>query len=238
MNPDIEGQLSKDERQLLVDTLLKMAAPPQIVVEVGTWLGGGSTLHILRALHQLGSGHHWGIESNKDIYEKMVAAMRAAAPEAMDRFTPLFGLSDDVLPRWLSGLPPAAEIDLAFLDGGDNPDEQIREFKILAPRIKPGGVLLSHDAKVRKGKWIVPYVSLLDNWKTDLFEYSAVGLFRAQKIRAQPSAASLKSAEKKLFNLRLQPVELVARFLPSKVCELALRAMPARLAHRLSQGRP
>ena len=88
MNPDIEGQLSKDERQLLVDTVLKMAAPPQIVVEVGTWLGGGSTLYILRALHQLGSGRHWGIESNKDIYEKMIAAMRAAAPEAMDRFTP------------------------------------------------------------------------------------------------------------------------------------------------------
>jgi len=24
---------------------------------------------------------------------------------------------------------------------------------------------MAHDAKMRKGKWLVPYLSLLDNWQ-------------------------------------------------------------------------
>jgi len=237
MNSTIEGQLSNGERQMLTDTLLNMRWKPQIVVEVGTWLGQGSTLNILRALSQLASGHLFGVEANRDIYEKMTANIRAAAPEAVDRFTPLFGFSSKVLPEWLAGQPADAEIDLAFLDGGDNPQEQIEEFKLLAPRIKTGGVLMSHDARMRKGKWLVPYVSLLDNWEPEIFDFSTKGLLRARKISARPSKASLHAAERKLRSMRLQPVELAARFIPSKVCELILRAMPVRLAQRLSQGR-
>ena len=237
MNVSIEGQLSAGERQLLTDTVLNLPGKPQIVLEVGTWLGGGSTLHILRALDRLGSGHLWGVEAQKDIYDKMITNIRAAAPEAVERFTPLFGFSGKVLPEWLASLPAGAEIDIAFLDGGDNPYEQIEEFKLLAARMKTGGVLMSHDARMRKGKWIVPYVSLLDNWKTELFDFSQEGLFRACKVKPRPSAESLKAAERKLTGMRLAPVELAARLLPSKVCAWALRAMPGRLARRLSQGR-
>src|SRR6266496_5502432 len=50
----IEGQLNARERELLVNAVLKASTPPKVALEVGTWLGGGSTLHILRALEKNG----------------------------------------------------------------------------------------------------------------------------------------------------------------------------------------
>jgi predicted O-methyltransferase YrrM len=232
----IEGQLNAEERALITSTILDARVKPKIAVEVGTWLGGGSTLHILRALQKNGEGHLWGVEASKEIYEKMIASIRAGAPDAVDRFTPLLGFSTEVLPRWFKELPAGAEIDFVFLDGGDNPYEQIEEFNLLAPRVKVDGVLMSHDAKGRKGKWLVPYVSLLDNWDAKIFDISREGVFHARKIKAQPSEASRLAAERRLTLMRLEFIELVARFVPSKICGLILRAMPRRWSRRLTIG--
>src|SRR5208282_2615359 len=113
-----------------------------------------------------------------------------------DRFTPLFGFSEKVLPSWVASLPADAGIDLIFLDGGNHPCEQIFEFKLLDPHIRVGGVLMAHDARLRKGKWLVPYLSQLDNWKTKLFDLSEVEMLRACKIKDQPSEESRRSAER------------------------------------------
>ena len=232
----IEGQLNAEERGLIIDTILNAPAKPKVAVEVGTWLGGGSTLHILRALKKNGEGHLWGVEASKDIYEKMIASIRSAAPEAADRFTPLLGFSTEVLPLWLKELPADAEIDFVFLDGGDNPYEQIEEFKLLAPRIKVGGFLMAHDARGRKGKWLVPFVSLLDNWDSKVFDISREGVFSARKLKEQPSERSRREAERKLKFMRLEFIELVARFVPSWICGLVLRSLPRRLSRKLTLG--
>src|SRR4051812_22622063 len=126
----IPGQMSDGERRLLTEAILNAPQKPRIVLEAGTWLGGGSTLHILRALHKNGEGHLWGIEINQDIYTQMIANIRSAVPEASERFTPLFGRSEEVIPRWLKERGPDGPVDFVFLDGGDNPMEQIVEFKL------------------------------------------------------------------------------------------------------------
>lgn len=236
-SPVIEGQLNAAERDFITQAILKAPVKPQIVLEVGTWLGGGSTLHFLRALEHNGEGHLWGVEAFKDIYEKMIANIRAAAPEAAHRFTPLFGFSTQVIPQWLESLPKGSEVDCVFLDGGDNPYEQIQEFELLAPHIRTGGVLMAHDARTRKGKWLVPYVSLLDNWKVEVFDLSFAGLFRAYKLRPEPSEASLRAAQRKLTQMRMQPVELVARFLPRQICGGILKALPKGWSRRLTLGK-
>jgi len=232
----IEGQLNAEERALITDTILNAPVKPKVAVEVGTWLGGGSTLHILRALQKNGEGHLWGVEASKDIYEKMIASIRAAAPEAADRFTPLLGFSTEVLPVWLKELPADAEVDFVFLDGGDNPYEQIEEFKLLAPRVRVGGFLMAHDAKGRKGKWLVPFVSSLDNWDSKVFDISCEGVFSARKLKAQPSEQSRLEAERKLKFMRLEFIELVARFVPSWICGLVLRSLPRRWSRKLTLG--
>jgi len=234
---EIEGQLCAEERRMLTDTILGMVEKPRIIVEVGTWLGGGSTAHILRALHKNGEGHLWGMEATKDIYDKMLANISAAVPEAADRFTPLFGFSSEVLPAWIKALPPGSKIDLAFLDGGDNPNEQIEEFKLLAPLTRVGGVIMGHDANMRKGKWFVPYVSLLDNWESKVFDYSREGLFLARKIREEPSTESFNAAERQLSKLQCKPIDLVARMLPSSFKGVVLRVVPKPVFDFLFKGR-
>jgi predicted O-methyltransferase YrrM len=233
---EIEGQLNADERRLISEAITGAAKKPVVCIEVGTWLGGGSTLHILRALEQNGLGHLWGIEVDRSIYERMLANIRAADPVAAGRFTPLFGFSQDVLPQWKREQPPGTMVDFCFLDGGNNPREQIEEFEILDPLIPVGGQLMSHDAKVRKGRWLVPYVSALDNWESRLHHSGATGLFYARKIAPQPSPASLRAARRHLFIQKCQPVEIAATYLPSAVCGFILRLLPRKFSRRLSDG--
>src|SRR5437879_2963510 len=133
--PQVEGQLNDAERRLLTEAIIGAPAKPQVVVEVGTWLGGGSTLHILRALERNGCGHLWGIEFSREIYDRMITNLRAAAPETLHRFRPLFGPSQEVIPKLLAEQGPKFQVDFAFLDGGNNPMEQITEFKLLADRM-------------------------------------------------------------------------------------------------------
>lgn len=233
---DIDGQLSADERQLLTDAIVNASRKPRVVLEVGTWLGGGSTLHILRALHQNGEGHLWGIEADRSIYDRMIANIQCAAPETVSRFTPLFGRSAHVIPRWLAEQGPRFQIDLAFLDGGDNPLEQITEFELIQHLVPEGGIVMAHDAHMRKGKWLVPYLARFDNWKCELHDLSPVGLLCARKLRPEPSPSSLADARSHLRRMRLAPAEFVAALLPSPVCRLAFGLMSARLKAKLTRG--
>jgi predicted O-methyltransferase YrrM len=230
----IEGQLNTQERAFIMNAILNAAVKPRIALEVGTWLGGGSTLHILRALQKNGEGHLYGIEADRSIYERMVANIRRAAPDAAERFTPLFGFSQEVIPKWLADREKSLTIDFVFLDGQENPMEQITEFRLLDRHIPLGGQLLSHDARKRKGKYFVPYLQLLDNWETQLHDFSEYGMFSARKIREFPTAPSLKAARKKLGRMRWEPKEIAATILPSWLCGFILRMLPQRLARSLS----
>ena len=233
----IEGQLNEIERRLITEAITGAAKKPLVAIEVGTWLGGGSTLHILRALEQNGTGHLWGIEADRSIYERMLANIRAAAPTEISRFTPQFGFSQDVLKQWKKEQPADVTVDFAFLDGGNNPREQIEEFELLDPLMPVGSQLMSHDAKMRKGRWLVPFISRLDNWESRLHDISENGLFYAKKIAAQPSPQSLRAAKRHRFRQACQPVEIAASYLPSSVCSFALRLLPRRWAGQLSEGR-
>jgi predicted O-methyltransferase YrrM len=233
----IEGQLNAAERQLLASAILGAPKKPKIIVEVGTWLGGGSSVHILNALEQNGQGHLWGIEADQAIFDQMIANLRKAAPAALHRFTPLFGFSQKVIPQWLAGQAAEIQIDLVFLDGGNNPREQITEFHLLEPHMPVGAILMAHDAKLRKGKWLVPYIARLDNWQSTVHDISEEGLLHARKTAPRPSAASLAAARRALLRLTLDPVEIAARLTPRRLCALLLGCLPARFARRLADGR-
>ena len=188
---DIPGQLNVEERRIITAAIIDAPKKPEIVLEVGTWFGGGSTLHLLRALEHNATGHLWGIEADQSIYERMVTNIRRAAPEVCHRFTPLLGFSEDVIPRWLEQLGSDAKIDVVFLDGGNNPREQITEFGLLDPHMPVGAVLIAHDAKLRKGKWLVPYISTLDNWESKSTRCQCRRPFRREEAEALPFSQKL-----------------------------------------------
>lgn len=233
----IPGQLNQAERRIISSAILDSETKPKVVLEVGTWLGGGSTVSILRALEKNGEGHLWGIEADESVFARMVENIRATAPETTGRFTPLFGFSQQVIPKWLAEKGEKFEIDLAFLDGGNNPIEQITEFRLIDSYIPVGGILMTHDAKLRKGKWLVPYVSCLDNWESKLHDISAEGLFFAKKIAPHPSQERLRSARSHLLGMRFEPAEVAATLLPAKICGFILKLLPTHLSKKLSDGR-
>jgi predicted O-methyltransferase YrrM len=237
MEEKIDGQLSAVERGMLVSAVCSGPVKPKVVLEVGTWLGGGSTIHILEALERNGEGRLWGIEADRGTYEQMMKNLQRAAPAAMRRFTPLFGFSQEVIPKWLKEQGEGFQIDLAILDGGNRPREQITEFNLIDPLMPVGGILMTHDAKLRKGKWLVPFVSRLDNWESKLHDLCEEGLFWARKTALRPSGSSLRSARMALWRMRLNPIELTAAVVPSGICGIVLKLLPYALSRRLSEGR-
>ena len=238
MSESIEGQLNTREREIITGVILDQNPQPKVVLEIGTWLGGGSTLHFLRALEKNGEGRLWGIECDRSIYEKMIENIRKGAPEALHRFTPVFGFSQVAIPELLREQGADFQIDVLFLDGGNNPMEQIEEFWLCDAHMPVGARLLSHDAKLRKGKWLVPYVSLLDNWKCEFHDISHEGLFTAVKIAANPSPASLRQAKSRLRRMRLEPAELAGRVAGPAIRKLATRILPRKLIRKLAEGQP
>ncbi|MGJ8642779.1 MAG: class I SAM-dependent methyltransferase [Luteolibacter sp.] len=231
----MEGQLNTKEREIITRWVTDLK--PSRAMEVGTWLGGGSTLHILKALEANGHGHLWGVEAFQSIYDAMIANINSAGKEIAARFTPLFGFSQNVIPEFLEKNGDDTTIEFVFLDGGDNPMEQILEFQALCANMPVGSVLLSHDAKLRKGKWLIPYLRAHDNWECKLHDVSAEGMFEAVKTADVPSAESKKNAAAVLGRLRRQPVELLGRFLPAPVISALLRMVPRKLVLKLTQGR-
>jgi hypothetical protein len=167
----------------------------------------------------------------------MLANIRAAAPTEISRFTPQFGFSQDVLKQWKKEQSADVTVDFVFLDGGNNPREQIEEFELLDPLIPVGGQLMAHDAKMRKGRWLVPFIFRLDNWESRLHDISENGLFYAKKIAAQPSPQSLRAAKRHRFRQACQPAEIAASYLPSSVCGFALRLLPKKFSRHLSDGK-
>jgi hypothetical protein len=142
-----------------------------------------------------------------------------------------------VIPKWLAAKGRKIQIDLAFLDGGNNPMEQITEFRLLDPYMPVGATLMTHDAKLRKGKWLVPYVGTLDNWESKVYDVSAEGLFFARKTKSHSSEESLRAARFHLLQMRCELAEVAAALLPAKLCGMVLKVLPHRLSLRLGQGR-
>jgi len=234
---EVDGQLNARERDLIGQYLVMGETPPMVAVEVGTWLGGGSTMVILKEFVRAGTGHLWGVEADEGIYERMVANISEALPEGMDYFTPLLGLSQKKLPEWIASQGHAPEIDFVFLDGGDSPREQIDEFYLLDPLLKVGGRILSHDANFRKGKWFVPYIKALDNYRVMLHQVSEEGLLAAVKVASKPSEASRTQAARILKGCRSEPVEILGHLTPRWVLRLAANVLPASISRRFGQGR-
>jgi len=229
-----EGQLNSAERSLILETVTSLLPKNPVCLEVGTYKGGGSTLHILKAL-ALGDGILFGIEASKAIYQEMKASLLFHQPELCRRFVPVCGFSQQVIPSLVdAGRLP--KVNFAFLDGGNNPIEQIEEFFILDPLMPIGSVLMSHDAFLRKGKFLRRVLPLLDHWKIEILPISTEGLLVATKVASQPTNSF--KARLVLFLCRLAPLELAARLSPYWLRSALFRLLPRKLGTWIADGRP
>ena len=218
----IEGQLNPLERAQISSALLELGRKDLICLEVGTYKGGGSTLQILAVLAKTG-GTLFGIEASPTVFREMRAALLEQEPDLCRRFHPILGFSQEQIPALIqSGQLP--KVDLVFLDGGNNPKEQIQEFRLLDPLLPIGGTLMSHDALLRKGKWLRRVLPLLDHYQTEILKLSEEGLLVSKKIRLRPSWISRLGASACFLYCCASPVELAALLFPPVLRRLFLKS--------------
>jgi hypothetical protein len=228
-----EGQLNSVERNLIVEAVTSLLPDKPVCLEVGTYKGGGSTLHILKALAK-SDGILFGIEASQQIFQEMSASLVYHQPELCRRFFPVCGFSQKVIPS-LVDESRLRKVNFAFLDGGNNPNEQIEEFFILDSLMPVGSILMSHDAFLRKGKFLRRILPLLDHWQTEILPVSTEGLLVAKKVASQPTNSF--KAKLVLFLCRLSPLELAAKLSPHWFRSTLFRALPQRLTAWIADGR-
>lgn len=139
------GQLWLLDRQLLWNTVRELK--PKLAVETGTWKGGGSTFFITSAMQYNGFGKLFSVESNPEMFNEALNSYYGSVA----KWTHLqphvdfnFGDSVQVYSGFVDALKRnGKQLDFVFLDGGE--EATAAEFDLLAPMVRIGGVLASHD---------------------------------------------------------------------------------------------
>jgi len=180
----MQGQLKPRERQSLYEWVKK--SQPKVVLEVGTWKGGGSTWQIANAIRDANvGGHLTTCEVDPILYT-----------EAKKIFN-----TDHWRPHVTCLLKPSTEViptlnpDFAFFDGPNDADLSLSDFKLLETRMASGSWFACHDwdrIEHNDGERIVvaekcvklrPYLEKHTGWRIlqTLTEPISVGLVLAEK---------------------------------------------------------
>jgi predicted O-methyltransferase YrrM len=159
-----EGQMNPSERELLYNLVLQ--EKPDVVCEVGTCRGGGSTYFIAKALQANGKGKLYTCENNKEYYE-YARALYAGNPDfaGLEEYVRFhFGDSEYCFHRIFEGGFDGG-IDIVFLDGGADSIKMVYDFAMFRPFIPVGKWLIMHDWDNGKTDYIKPILMNEHDWK-------------------------------------------------------------------------
>ncbi len=175
----IPGQLNGSERFYLQSLVERIK--PEIVIENGTWYGGGSTLFLVKGLCNNQKGVLYTYETHKPFFD--VANNFYGHCGNPNNYTPFIKLFNADFNTSMVELDQEIidKTSIFFMDGGDENEhghlklpkemypehsENLGAFKIIEKRIKSGTHVLCHDWLVEggRGTFIKWY---LDNKKWD-----------------------------------------------------------------------
>ncbi len=139
---------SPHDRRALLELVKRIEA--RRVLEIGSWLGGGST----QALASTGANvfclDHWqgspGVAGHREIVERfdvLGTFMRNVAP-VRERIRILVMDSAEA-----SQILADASFDLVFIDADHSYDATLRDIRGFASKVRPGGILCGHDCEGR-----------------------------------------------------------------------------------------
>ena len=153
------GQLWNADRACLHETVLEVK--PKVIFEVGTWLGGGSTLSMARALQKNGFGELHTSEVITAVHGEAVKIYREEFPDLVPFVHFYLGSSLQVFPPALVG----KSVDMIFLDGAENADETVLELAMFVPFMHPGSTLCVHDWNTEKARKLRSILEISDDWR-------------------------------------------------------------------------
>ena len=161
------GQLLPQERSLLFDTVLK--AQPKLVLEIGTWKGGGSTYQIASALFSTFSGVLHTCEVDPEFFAE------AAEIYNTDKWRNIVFCHNIPSTQLINQLIANNTIpDFIFEDGPEDPALNIADLLLLEPHLKKGTIFAAHDWDLDlrvdggisiKSQLIRPYIENSPKWR-------------------------------------------------------------------------
>jgi predicted O-methyltransferase YrrM len=156
---EIPGQMWSAERKLLYDLVKEHC--PETVFEIGTWKGGGSTYFISQALFENKKGKLYTIESCSDFCEEAKRSYTQYLPQLLPYIEFIHGESYTVYPEILKNI---GHVQMAFLDGGDEPQKALKEYEMFEPYFKRESVIAMHDWNSEKMSLFRPFLDKLVYW--------------------------------------------------------------------------
>ena len=162
--------MNPSERELLYRLVLQ--EKPDVVCEVGTCRGGGSTYFIAKALQANGKGKLYTCESCREFYD-YARKLYAINPdfEGLEKFVDFrFGDSFEVFgsehdQESSSFLGELSKMDIVLLDGGIDSIKMVYDFAMFRPYIPVGKWLVMHDWDNGKSEFIKPLIEHDPDWE-------------------------------------------------------------------------
>jgi predicted O-methyltransferase YrrM len=169
----IPGQMWFEDRRVLYNTI--RALKPQRCFEVGTWMGGGSTLVIARALRDNGGGKLHTIEVLPDVYEAAVERYQRRVPDLLPYVEFHQGDYAEIFPSLLDA---AGGVDFFVLDGAEDGEQTLEQFRFFDERSHAGTGLFAHDWETEKARLVRAELESSDTWQIQrtVGEPKSVGL--------------------------------------------------------------
>ncbi len=123
-SPHLRGQLWHADRRALYTAI--RTRKPEVVVEIGTWLGGGSTYFIAQALHDNGGGVLHTTETQREFHESAMRDYHRHLPHLLPHVQFHFGPGDQVL---RAILPGSGRVDAVFQTAATIPGKRCGNMK-------------------------------------------------------------------------------------------------------------
>lgn len=162
----MQGELLPAERALLHETVLNNA--PKLVLEIGTWKGGGSTHQIATALSKNQSGVLHTCETNSDFYHEAIQIYNT------DEWKDTVFCHHQPSTQLIQQLIDANQIpDFVFEDGPEDPELNMADFALLEPHLSKGAIFCAHDWDLDKrvdggvsikSRLVRPYIENSSSW--------------------------------------------------------------------------
>jgi predicted O-methyltransferase YrrM len=183
------GQMNPSERELLYR--LVMREKPDVVVEVGTCRGGGTTFFIASALRNNGKGKLYTCENNSEFYETARKLYRENPDYAgLEKYVEFyFGGSRDIFAgnqgsgATLLGI--LGNVDICMLDGPEDGPQTVYDFAMFRPFIKVGGYVLFHDWDCGKCGLIRPFLQGDQDWELIQVEINLALFHRVSDVHGR-----------------------------------------------------
>jgi Methyltransferase domain len=147
------GDFDREGLRLLLD---EIGRDPPTIVEVGSWLGTGSTQVMIEFVRRRGGrlhcidtwegspgvDNHSKITSNYDVYETFRHNVRAAGGESVVTAHRLTSIA--AAENW-----PGATVDMVFIDADHRFASAQEDIAAWLKKLRPGGVMAGHDCECR-----------------------------------------------------------------------------------------